>query len=74
MSVRKYIDDMTPERILSLARRPDGFSLSRYRWRDEPIAARCKKLVEEGKLRVSQRDRDSVVYKPQDSAGSETKD
>ena len=61
--VRDYITSMTPERILQLAARREGFSVSRYRYRDEPIARRCRKLIEEGKLIRAYRTRDEVVYK-----------
>lgn len=72
MSVRKYIDDLTPERILELASRPSGFRLSRHRWRDEKIAKRCRNLIEAGRLRVKFHDSADVVYERQDSAGSES--
>lgn len=62
MSVRQYIDSLTPERILELAARPKGFRLSRYRWRDEKIAKRCRNLIEAGRLRVKFHDSQDVVY------------
>lgn len=77
--IQSYIDSMTPERILQLASRPQGFSVSRYRWRDEPIANRCAKLLKDGKLRRKCRDQDTVTYERAPSyqrpeSGKETPD
>lgn len=58
----RYHDELTPERIRALASRKQGFNVSRYRWRDEKIAARCRRMVERGELRVKSRDADSTTY------------
>lgn len=60
--VREYIDSMTPERILQLARRPQGISVHRYRYREEKVARRVEGLVKEGKLRKRSQDREETVY------------
>jgi hypothetical protein len=51
-------EHMTPERILKLAARPDGLRVS-WRYRDEWLHARCKKLG----LRVK-RGRGETTYFP----------
>jgi hypothetical protein len=43
-------DKLTPERILSLARRPDGFHVS-WRYRDDWLRKRCGKMVRDGVLK-----------------------
>lgn len=61
-SVRNYIDSMTPERLVQLAKRPQGLSVHRYRYREEKIAKRVAALVKEGKLRKRSQDREECVY------------
>ena len=62
MSIRQYIDSMTPERILKLAARPQGIRVHRYRYREEKIARRVKALVDAGKLRLVSKDREECTY------------
>ncbi len=61
--IADYKASMTPERILQLAARPDGFNVHRYRHRDENIARRAIRLVKEGKLQKVGRDSEYVYYK-----------
>lgn len=60
--IAKYVASMTPERILQLAQRPDGFRVHRFRHRDANIAARCKRLMNEGKLKRAYRTREETVW------------
>lgn len=45
---------MTKERILEIARRKGAFRTS-MRWRDEPVDRKCRELVKEGKLALSEK-------------------
>lgn len=61
--IQEYKASLTPERILMLAARPDGFSVHRYRHRDESTARKAMRLVKEGKLKKVGRDSEYVYYK-----------
>ena len=57
---RREQEKLTPERILLLAKRPDGFSVS-WRYRDEWLHKRCLKMKKQGLLRFKH-GRGETVY------------
>ena len=60
--IQAYINNMTPERLIQLARRPQGLRVHRYRYREKKIAMRVAALVKDGKLRKRSQDREECVY------------
>lgn len=63
--------DMTPWRIgkdeiMTIATRKGYFSVPRYIYRAEPLFRTCRKLVKDGRLKISRElsSRDECVYVP----------
>lgn len=67
MSIRAYIDGMTPTRILQLAARRDGFRTHMYRYREAAVVRRCRALANDGKLRRDSRTKEEVIWKITDA-------
>ena len=53
--------EMTPDKIVSLSRREQGFCVS-WRYRDEWLMRRCNQLVKEGRLRRERGGRGATVF------------
>ena len=58
---RSAKEEMTPERITQLARRPEGFRVS-WRYRDDWLHKRCRRLKEAGVLTI-QKGRGETIYR-----------
>jgi hypothetical protein len=57
--------DNNPDRILQLAARPDGFSVS-LRYRDDALRRLCTRMVKKGLLRHPRRLGGHLVFYPKD--------